>query len=54
MEIERLRSATEDDAEAALRGSYVEHICGNAESAALLEFWHRVLDRFLSERVASL
>ena len=45
-----LRNATEDDVQAALAGSYIEDIRGNVEPAALLEFWHRMLDRFLGER----
>ena len=47
---EALRNATEDDIQAALASSYVEDICGNVEPAALLEFWNRMLDRFLGER----
>jgi len=45
-----LRNATEDDVEAALKGSYIEDVCGNVEPAALLEFWNRMLDRFIGER----
>ena len=48
--IERLRNATEDDVEAALAGSYVENIGGAVEPAALLEFYHRMLDRLVGER----
>lgn len=47
---ETLRNATEDDVQAALDGSYVEVICDNVEPAALLEFWHRMLDRLIGER----
>ncbi len=47
---EALRNATEDDVEAALAGSYVKDICGHIEPAALLEFWNRMLDRFIGER----
>ena len=36
--------------EAALKDSYVEDVCGNAEAAALLDFWNRMLDRFAGER----
>lgn len=45
-----LRNGTEDDVQAALAGSYVEDALGNVEPAALLEFWNRMLDRFLGER----
>lgn len=48
--IDRLREATEDDVEAALKGSYVEEVCAGTEPAALLEFWNRMLDRFIGER----
>jgi hypothetical protein len=45
-----LRNATEDDVAVALKGSYVADVCGNVEPAALLEFWNRMLDRFIGER----
>jgi hypothetical protein len=48
--IEQMRNATEDDVTAALKGSYVEDICGATEPAALLEFFQRMLDRFVGAR----
>ena len=45
-----LRNATEDDVAAALDGSYVETDLAHVEPAALLEFWNRMLDRFIGER----
>ena len=48
--IERLREADEDDVEAALAGSYVEDVFAGTERAALLEFYHRMLDRFVGPR----
>lgn len=50
IEPEPLRNATGNDVEAALKDSYVEDVCGNAEAAALLDFWNRMLDRFAGER----
>lgn len=50
IDLQRLREATEDDAEAALRGSYVEDTFAGTERAALLEFWNRMLDRFCGAR----
>lgn len=50
IDAEALRNATEGDVEAALAGSYVQDICGHVERAALLEFWNRMLDRFIGER----
>ncbi|HSQ95421.1 MAG TPA: hypothetical protein VLM18_04880 [Croceibacterium sp.] len=47
---EALRNATEDDVEAALAASYVKDVCGHIEPAALLEFWNRMLDRFIGVR----
>ena len=48
--IEQMRHATEDDVEAALTGSYVEDKFAGTERAALLEFFQRMLDRFVGER----
>lgn len=48
--IERLRAATEDDVEAALRGSYVEDDFAGVERAKLLELWNRMLDVMISPR----
>ena len=48
--IEQMRHATEDDVEAALKGSYVEDTFAAVERAALLEFWNRMLDRFAGAR----
>jgi hypothetical protein len=48
-ETDRLRSATEDDVSEALRGSYVAEI-GEVGHDKLLEFYNRMLDRFLGER----
>lgn len=42
-----LRSATEDDVEAALADSYVAETFAGVERAALLEFWNRMADRFV-------
>jgi len=42
IDAETLRSATEDDVAAALKGSYVEDMSGNVERAALLEFSNRI------------
>jgi hypothetical protein len=50
---EVLRNATEEETEAALAGSYVQDICGNVEPAALLEFWNRMLDRFMGSGTIS-
>jgi hypothetical protein len=47
---DQLCNATEDDVEAALAGSYVEEDLGSIEPAALLEFWNRMIDRFIGER----
>lgn len=45
----RLREATEDDVELALANSYVEETFAGVERAALLEFFNRMLDRFIGE-----
>jgi hypothetical protein len=47
---EQMRNATEDDVEAALSGSYVEEALAGTERAALLEFFQRMLDRFVGPR----
>ena len=49
--IAKLRNATEDDVTAALAGSYIEDTCAGTEPAALIEFWNRMLDSFIGERV---
>ncbi len=45
-----LRHADEDDVEAAIAGSYVEDELAATDRAVLLEFWNRMLDRFLGAR----
>lgn len=45
-----LRAATEADVAAALKGSYIEDTLAGIEHAALLEFWNRMLDRFIGVR----
>jgi hypothetical protein len=49
-DLSHLRNATEDDVQAALKGSYIEDECAGTHPAALLEFWNRMLDRFIGER----
>lgn len=49
-ELRLMREATEDDVEAALAGSYVEEDLAGVDRAALLEFWNRMLDRFVGVR----
>ena len=45
----RLCEATEDDVEAALRGSYVEDDFAGVDRAKLLEFHHRMVRQMLGD-----
>lgn len=42
---DQLRSATEEDVERALAGSYVEDVLQGIAPDVLLEFWERMLDQ---------
>lgn len=48
--IERLRAATEDDVEAALKDASFGTALEGIAPAALLEFHNRMLDRVLGEK----